>query len=214
MVHLAAAAACLVFAAAGVYVLCRQLCCARLPAAFGAGAWTFSEALLSPGAPRGGPGAAALLIPFAVAGAFSREKRRRPFLLLAAVCLAWRWRAGAGAAGPAALEALVLSVLAALGAQRLWDGEGGAAFVIGAGAAAVAALCRTEPALGERLLEVLPTTAALAAVALTPREVRARAGVVALVVLFAAARAVEIARGPRGAPAVTSASAGAAFLPR
>ncbi|HTY41842.1 MAG TPA: hypothetical protein VMH79_08225 [Thermoanaerobaculia bacterium] len=214
MAQISAAAACLVFAAAGVYVLCRELCCARLPAAFGAAAWTLSEALLSPGAPRGASGAASLLVPFAVAGAFSREKRRRPFLLLAAACLVWRWRSGPSAAGPAALEALVLAVLAAFGAQRLWDGEGGTAFVVGAGAAAIAALCRHEPALGERLLEVLPTTAALVAVALTPRAVRARAGLVALVALFGAVRGVEIARGPRAGGAVMASAAAGAPFPR
>jgi len=192
MAHLAAAALCVGVAAAGVYALCRHLCCARLPALFGAVAWACSEALLRPGAgaPRFALAGSSVLVPFAVAGMFSRERRRWPFLALALVCVTLRWRTGA--AGPAELEALVLAVLAGLGAQRLWDGEGGPAFLIGATVAVIAAVENREAGAGRLLVEALPATAALALVALTSRQVRARAGLAALVVLFAVQRALEI----------------------
>jgi len=106
-----------------------------MPALFGAVAFAFSGALLTPGASTLESAVPSVLVPFALAGAFSRERRRWPFLALALVCLTLRWRLSAVGGE---LEALVLAVLAALGAQRLWDGEGGAAFFVGAAAAAVA----------------------------------------------------------------------------
>ncbi len=212
MAHLAAAVACFAAAAAGVYLLCRQLSCARLPALFGAAAWALSEALLAPGSAvrplaEAGP---SVLVPFAVAGLFSRERRRWPFLALALVCVLLRARipaAGASAPG-AALEALVVAVLAGLGAQRLWDGEGGAAFGIGAAAALAAAVVLPGAGTATRLVEAIPAAAALALVAFTSRETRARAGVVALVALFVAQRALEIGVGAaRGIPETTAARA-------
>ena len=197
MAHLAASILCIVAAGAGVYALCRHLCCARLPALLGAAAWAFSEALLSPGgAPPLAQAGSSVLVPFALAGVFSRERRRWPFLALALVCVMLRWRLGATeGAGAAALEALVLAVLAGLGAQRLWDGEGGAAFLIGAAAAVIAALRGSDAGPAVVLVEALPAAAALALVSVLSREARARAGLVALVALFAVQRALEIGVG-------------------
>ncbi len=196
MAHFAAAVSCLSVAAAGVYVLCRQLSCARLPALFGAAAWAFSEELLAPGARATAlePAGPSVLVPFALTGVFSRERRRWPFLALALVCLTLRWRLPAvGTAGSRGeLEAFVIAVLAGLGAQRLWDGEGGAAFLIGAAAALVVSVGRADAGLATWLVEAIPAAAALALAALTSREARARAGLVALVALFAVQRALEI----------------------
>ncbi|HWZ87133.1 MAG TPA: hypothetical protein VN032_13075 [Thermoanaerobaculia bacterium] len=217
MTHLAATALSVVLAAAGVYALCRHLSCARLPALFGAAAWAFSEALLAPGA--GAPplahAASSVLVPFAVAGVFSRERRRWPFLALALVCITLRWRLGpAEGAGAAALEALVLAVLAGLGAQRLWDGEGGAAFVIGAAAALVAAVRGSDAGGAVVLVEALPAAAALALVAVMSRETRARKGLVALVALFAMQRALEIGVDAAAGAARHSVATAAKTLPR
>lgn len=196
----------LVAAAAALYAICRGLYCGRFASAFGAGAWVFSEAMLRPG----GSGAATfaappLLVPFALAGVFSRERRRWPFLALGAACLAFRWRSAAGlAAGE--LEALVLAVLAALGAQRLWDGEGGPAFLVGAAAALVRALSRSGSSDAVRLVEAAPAAAALLLVAFVSREFRARAGLVALVVLLALQRGLELRFG--SSPRLTGVMAG------
>lgn len=195
MADSAAAVLSVAVAAASVYALCRHLSCARLPAAFGAAAWALSQALLSPGA--GAPAFAligsSVLAPFALTGAFSRERRRWPFLALTLVCAALRWRSVAAA--PAEIEAFVIAVLAGLGAQRLWDGEGGAAFVIGAGAAMFAAVRGFEAGTARCYVEVVPAAAALALVALMSREARARAGLVGLVALFGVQRALEIGLG-------------------
>lgn len=212
MAHLATSVLGIAAAAIGVYVLCRHLSCARLPASFGAAAWAFSEALLAPGADASGRLGPSLLVPFALAGVFSRERRRWPFLALALVCVMARWRLGVayGAAGPRELEALVLAVLAGLGAQRLWDGEGGAAFLIGAGAALIGAVRGERADLALWLVEAVPAAAALALVALTSREARARAGLVALVTLFGVQRVFEVGLGAAAARrtvATTTASA-------
>lgn len=195
MAERAAAVLCLSSAAAGLYAICRQLHCGRFPAAFGSAAWVLSEAMLRPGAASGaGFAASSVLVPFAFAGVFSREKRRWPFLLLALACVALRFRPAPPAAGP--LEPLVLSVLAALGAQRLWDGEGGPAFLVGAAAAVIAAFSRSGAGESAVWLEAIPAGAALGLVAGVSREFRARAGLVALVALFGLQRAAEIGFGP------------------
>jgi hypothetical protein len=210
MTHLAIAALSMAVASAGVYALCRHLSCARLPALLGAAAWGFSEALLYPGAtaPPLVHAGSSVLVPFALAGVFSRERRRWPFLALALVCVLLRWRLGPEVgAGGAALEALVLAVLAGLGAQRLWDGEGGAAFLIGAAAAVVAAIRGSDTGAAVVLVEALPAAAALALVSLMSRETRARAGLVALVALFAVQRALEIGvAAAAGRPSVATAA--------
>lgn len=210
MAERAAAVLCLLSAAGALYAICRQLCCSRLPAAFGAAAWTLSEAMLRPGAVSDGAALTvpSVLLPFALAGVFSRERRRWPFLGLAVACLAYRWRSGSGAAA-AELEALVLAVLAALGAQRLWDGEGGPAFLIGAAGAIALALFRSDAASSVRWLEAVPVAAALVLVAVASREFRARAGLVALVALFFVQRAVEIGVGAAARrPVVTAGRSG------
>ena len=194
MAHVAAVALGTILAAGAIYALCRHLSCAPLPAALGAIAWALSPTLLEPELARTAvrvPGPSAL-VPFALAGAFSRERRRWPFLVVGVVCAIARWRVPEGlAAETGALEALVLAVLAGLGAQRLWDGEGGAAFLIGAAAAAAVAL-RSESGAAERLVEAAPAAAALLLAAVLSRETRARAGLVALVGLVATQRALEI----------------------
>ncbi|HVQ53721.1 MAG TPA: hypothetical protein VMT25_01010, partial [Thermoanaerobaculia bacterium] len=126
------------------FLLCRAVGCARLPALLGASAWALSDpvfratAFLEAGP--AGPPVPSLLLPFALAGAFSRARARWPFLGLALACALLRWRPWPGAAHAAfgALDALVLAVLAALGAQRLWEGEGGPAFLIGAAGVVIA----------------------------------------------------------------------------
>jgi hypothetical protein len=203
MAERAAAVLSLIAAAAAVYAIGRELRCGRFSAAFGAAAWVLSDAMLRPRAMAEVP-AASLLVPFAFAGVFSREKRRWPVLALAAFCLGLRWRTSGG--GAAELEAMVLAILAALGAQRLWDGEGGPAFLVGAAAAFVFALSRT--AAPARLLEAAPLAAALLLVAFVSREFRARAGLVALVALFALQRAAEIGSGAPAAPVFTAGRSG------
>ena len=208
MAERAAAVLCLASAAAALYAICRELHCGRFPAAFGAAAWVLAEAMLRPGRASGSSFAAsALLIPFAFAGVFSRQKRRWPFLALALALVAWRWRPVPATAGP--LEPLVLSVLAALGAQRLWDGEGGPAFLVGAAAAVAAALSRGGPPALAVWLEAIPAGAALALVASVSREFRARAGLVVLVALFGLQRAAEIRLGVAPRPSVVTAGRGA-----
>ena len=176
-----------------------------MPALFGAAAWAFSSALLTPGASTLGSAVPSVLVPFALAGAFSRERRRWPFLALALVCLTLRWRLSVVGGE---LEALVLAVLAALGAQRLWDGEGGAAFLVGAAAAAVAAARAPNGATAAVLVEVLPAAAALVLAAVMSRQTRARAGVAALVALFAVQRALEIRLGAAAGRRVVSTAVG------
>jgi len=204
MAERAAAVLSLIAAAAALYAICRELRCGRFSAAFGAAAWALSDPLLRPGA-AATPGPS-LLVPFALAGVFSREKRRWPILALGAVCLALRWRTADAAAEE--LEAMVLAILAALGAQRLWDGEGGPAFLVGAAAALVLALSRA--AAPARLLEAAPPAAALLLVAFVSREFRARAGLVALVALFSLQRGMEIGSGVPAAPVFTAGRSGPA----
>ncbi len=215
MAERVASVLCLVAAATALYSICRGLWCGRFAAAFGAGAWVLSESMLRPAA--SGADAVAppsLLVPFAVAGVFSRQRRRWPFLALAAACLAFRWRS-AGGHTAAELEAMVLAVLAALGAQRLRDGEGGPAFLVGAAAALVHALSRSGWSDTARLVEAAPAAAALLFVAFVSREFRARAGLVTLVVLLTLQRAAEIGtRDAARAAVVTAAKAPPPVRPR
>ena len=210
MSQLAAAALAVAAAAFAAYGLCRDLHCGPWPARFAAAAFGLSAAVLAPGTAASPISAAVppLLLPFAWTGLFSRERRRWSVVALAATCVAVRLRPVAVPALSTELaEALVLSLLAGLGAQRLWDGEGGPAFTIGAAAALALAVAgaRSNAAL---LVEALPAAAALAVVAATSRELRARAGLAILVVLFTAQRVLEIAVGRNGGgSAVASASA-------
>jgi len=146
-----------------------------------------------------------LLLPFAWTGLFSRERRKWPVIALAAVCVAVRLRPSAVAPLSTGLaEALVLSLLAGLGAQRLWDGEGGPAFTMGAAAALAIAVAHAPPTDPKTLLvEALPAAAALAVVAATSREQRARVGLAVLVALFGLQRIAEVGSGP--APVTISA---------
>lgn len=165
------------------YALCRALWCDRLPSLLGGCAWALSGAVAmeSSGAIPGG----SLLLPFALTGAFSRGRGRWPFLLVAAGALALPHFEPVALVG-----ALSVAVLAAFGAQRLWDGEGGPAFLFGAAAAAVLALWR-EPDLST-LGAMAPLAAGAVLTVSMSREARARAGVAALVLLFAAERVLEI----------------------
>jgi hypothetical protein len=146
-----------------------------------------------------------LLLPFALAGAFSRARARWPFLGLALACALLRWRSSPGAAHAAfgALDALVLAVLAALGAQRLWEGEGGPAFLIGAAGVAIAGIRAVLQGPGTAIaaVEVALVAAAIVLVALLSRETRARAGLVALCALFGLERALALATGRSDEPA-------------
>ena len=191
------------------FLLCRAIGCARLPALLGASAWALSDPVFRadvlPGSGSGGPPVASLLLPFALAGSFSRARARWPFLGLALACALLRWRSSPGPAPAAfgALDALVLAVLAALGAQRLWDGEGGPAFLIGASAVAIAgarAVLR-GPETAVAAIEVALVCAAIALVGLLSRQTRARAGLVALCALFGLERAVALATGRSDEPA-------------
>ena len=211
MIEVAAAVLTVVAAAFAVHGLCRDLHCAPWPARFAAAAFGLSGAVLSPeiavsAVPSMVP---PLLLPFAWTGLFSRERRRWSVLALAAACLVLRLRPAAVATRSTELaEALVLALLAGLGAQRLWDGEGGAAFTIGAAAALAFAVAEAKTDAATLLVEALPAAAALAVVAATSRELRARAGLAVLVVLFATQRALEIAvRGDGGAAPMASAAA-------
>lgn len=199
------------------YLLCR-LWCVELPALLGAAAWALSEGMLRPNGFSGAVAPAVpgplLLVPFALAGVFSRGRTGRAFLVLGLACVALRLRFPEGSGGgPASLlEGLVLAVLAALGAQRLWDGEGGPAFLLGA-VAAVAVMSvsmRRGLELGSVLAEAVPLAAAIVLVAVLTRETRARAGLAALVALFVTQRALELVlaagREPDPAPIVWSAN--------
>jgi len=191
------------------FLLCRAFGCARLPALLGASAWALSDpvfraaALLEAGP--AGPPVPSLLLPFALAGAFSRARARWPFLGLALACALLRWRSSPGAAHAAfgALDALVLAVLAALGAQRLWEGEGGPAFLIGAAGLAVAGVRAVlqGPETAIAAVEVVLVVAAIGLVALLSRETRARAGLVALCALFGLERALALATSRSDGPA-------------
>jgi hypothetical protein len=210
MSQLAAAALAVAAASLAAYGLCRDLRCAFWPARFAAAAFGFSGAVLAPGAAASLPALVPpLLLPFAWTGLFSRERRRWSVLALAVSCLALRLRPALSPAGTTELaEALVLALLAGLGAQRLWDGEGGAAFAFGAAAALAIAVEGAGTDASTLLVEALPAAAALAVVAATSRELRARAGLAVLIALFTAQRALEIAvRGNGSGAAVASASA-------
>ena len=210
MSQLAAAALAVAAAAFAAYGLCRDLHCGPWPARFAAVAFGLSGAVLAPGFAAAPVPAVVppLLLPFAWTGVFSRERRRWPVVALAASCLALRLRPIETAARSTELaEALVLALLAGLGAQRLWDGEGGAAFTVGAAAALALSVAGAKTDASTLLVEALPAAAALAVVAATSRECRARVGLAVLVALFTTQRALEIAvRGSGGGAAVASAA--------
>ena len=208
---------CVVALLAG-FLLCRALGCARVPALLGAAAWALSDPVLRPDAlliasSRGLP-VPSLLLPFALTGAFGRARARWPLLGLALSCAVLRWRSSAGTAHPAfgALDALVLAGLAALGAQRLWDGEGGAAFLLGAVGAAIVVVRSAlhAPEIGTAAISVVPVAVAIVLVALLSRERRARAGLVALCALFGIERALEIGGAAKGAAGPAAAPSGLA----
>ena len=199
---LSLAPACLGALLAG-FLLCRALACANLPALLGAAAWAFSDPLLEPGALAEAGSrwpVPSLVLPFALTGAFARSRARWPLLGLALVCLVERWRSpGSAPAACGPLDALVLAVLAALGAQRMWDGEGGPAFLLGAIAVVIAGLdsALRGPETRIAVLGLVPVGTALILVAVLSRQTRARSGLVALLVLVGAERALELGLGAR-----------------
>ena len=161
----------------------------------------------------------ALLFPLAFAGLFARGRERWIFAALGLLGLAVAVKtpvADALAKLPlfdiALNERLVfltvfsLCVLAALGAQRLRDGEGAPAFFAGTGATLVLlgilftrvrprvlALGMPPAALTERfLLQIVPLLLAAAVLAFLSRRRRATAGLAALVLLLAASRRLEV----------------------
>ena len=162
--------------------------------------------------------AGSLLLPFALAGLFSRCRLRWFFLGLALAGLAVSTRTVAAQAlakvplfDIALNERLVfltsfsVCALAALGANRLREGEGARAFLAGAvGSVGILSWLfvryrsRMEglemPSTYARerfLLQVVPLVAAIALVAVLSRKHRARAGLAAVVALFAAQRTLE-----------------------
>ena len=161
----------------------------------------------------------ALLFPLAFAGLFARCRERWIFVALGLLGLAVAVKtpvADALAKLPffdiALNERLIfltvfsLCVLAALGAQRLRDGEGAPAFFAGAAATLVllgVLFTRVKPrvlALGmppavltERfLLQMVPLLLAAAVLAFLSRRRRATAGLAALVLILAASRRLEV----------------------
>jgi hypothetical protein len=173
--------------------------------------------------------AGALLFPFAFSGLFARFRERSFFLLAGLAGLAvWTKTPAADAVAKLPLfdialnerllvwTVLSLCVLAAFGANRLADGEGGPAILIGGLATvglAVWLFVRYQPAMRalempeaytrERFLaQLVPLVAALALVAGLSRPLRATMGLSILIAVFAAARVFEQGRTyPTMAPA-------------
>jgi hypothetical protein len=162
--------------------------------------------------------AGALLLPFAFAGLFSRSRSRWMFAVLGILGLLIGARTAlAGALAKLPLFDIALNdrliflttfstcVLAALGADRLRDGEGGAAFLAGAAGSLLilawlfarfrAQMASLELPAGEArerlLLQAVPLVAAIALIAFLSRTRRASAGLAALVAIFAVERALE-----------------------
>ncbi len=154
--------------------------------------------------------AGSLLLPFAVAGLFSRRREGWFFLglaLLGVAVYAQTPAADALAKLPlfdiALNERLIfmtafsLCVLAALGANRLRDGEGVTAFVVGAIASLLGRAWLFHRLAPDGLssarfwLQAGPLAAATALLLLLPRERRATTGVALLVALLAAQRVLE-----------------------
>jgi hypothetical protein len=162
--------------------------------------------------------AGSLLFPFAVAGLFSRCRSRWFFLGLGLAGLAvWMKTPAADAIARLPLFDIALNerllllttfclcVLAALGANRLGDGEGAPAFLVGAAIALVLIswlflrlrgriedLGMPTAYLRQRLLlEIVPLGVGIAVVAGLSRERRARVGLAALVAVFATSRTLE-----------------------
>jgi hypothetical protein len=162
--------------------------------------------------------AGALLFPFAMTGLFARGRERWFFVLLGLAGLAVAARTFAAQAiawlplFDIALNdrivfwaSFALCALAALGANRLADGEGAPAFLVGAALSMLLVwglhvhYRRTLEILGmpaeyRRLrfnLQIVPLAAGAALVAALSRRRLARGGLVALVGLFAAERTLE-----------------------
>ena len=162
--------------------------------------------------------AGALLFPFAVTGLFARGRERWFFVLLGLAGLAVATRTFAAQAlawlplFDIALNervvfwaAFALCTLAALGANRLADGEGRPAFLAGAVASMLLVwglhvhYRRSMEILGmpaeyrrQRFnLQIVPLAAGAALVAALSRQRLARGGLLALVALFAAERTLE-----------------------
>jgi hypothetical protein len=162
--------------------------------------------------------AGSLLFPFALAGLFSRCRSRWFFLVLGLLGLAvWTKTAAADAVARLPLFDIALNerllllttfslcVLAALGANRLRDGEGAPAFLIGAAVTLgtiawlflrlrgrMEGLDMPPAYLRERLLlELAPLFLGIVIVAGLSRERRAGVGLAALLAVFAAARTLE-----------------------
>ncbi len=162
--------------------------------------------------------AGTLLFPLAFSGLFARGRARWFFAGLGLFCLAvWTKTPAADALAKLPLfdialnervllwTLLALCVLAALGANRLRDGEGAPAFVAG-GVASIALIvwlfARAQPrlaALGmppafarERLLlQLVPLVAGIGLIAVLSRRRRASIGLSALLAVFAASRVFE-----------------------
>lgn len=162
--------------------------------------------------------AGSLLFPLALAGLFSRCRSRWFFLAIGLAGLAiWTKTTAADALAKLPLfdiafnERLLfvttfsLCALAALGANRLQDGEGAPAFYAGAVASLalltwlfvhfrsrMAALEMPPAYVRERfLLQIVPLVAAIVILAILPHQRRATAGVAALLAVFAAQRTFE-----------------------
>ncbi len=162
--------------------------------------------------------AGALLFPFAFSGIFARLRDRWFFLLAGLFGLAvWTKTAMADAVAKLPLfdialnerlllwTVLSLCVLAALGANRLADGEGAPAFLAGcAGTLGLVAwlYVRYRPRLaalempaaflrGRLLAQLLPLLLGLVLVAVLSRRLRATVGLTILVAVFAASRVFE-----------------------
>ena len=162
--------------------------------------------------------AGALLFPFAFSGIFARLRERWFFLLAGLFGLAvWTKTVMADAVAKLPLfdialnerlllwTVLSLCVLAALGADRLADGEGAPAFLAGCAGTLglVAWLCvRYRPRLaalempadflrGRLLAQLVPLVLGLVLVAVLSRRLRATVGLSILVAIFAAARVFE-----------------------
>ena len=172
--------------------------------------------------------AGSLLLPLALVGMFSRRRQRWGLLLVAVTGIAlWvRLRGAADLAGAlplldiAVLDYFVflaifgVAALAALGAERLQDGEGRPAFISGAVVAialVTAVSVRERPEIEQRLssavwrqglvLQIAPVAVALVAMSVLSRRHRANVGAPLLVVVLAASRIGETGRLYPTAPA-------------
>ncbi len=162
--------------------------------------------------------AGALIFPLAFSGLFARSRERWFFAALGLFALTvWMKTAAADLLASLPLFDIALNermivwtllgvcVLAALGANRFRDGEGGPAFV-GGSVATLALLAwlfarvrgrlawlgmPDDYAVSRFLLQVVPVALGLAVVLLLSRQHRARFGPAALLLIFAASRVLE-----------------------